>query len=203
MYGCDSNRALTSGLPHAICRSQWGRLRVTGEDRLKFLHSQSTADVATRQAGESFETVFTSPKVLARLLYTGQDTCCHLHLSPNCHQTRLLCCAHKGYDLFGCQELTSVCCCPLLFSCTRTWCPCEVSAPVQRGQWCLWLLQGRMYDLVTCVVQPSSVILLTSPNAADPLLEHLQHYILYGDRVSLGEHQLCGSSVHEKTCKQL
>lgn len=41
---------------------------MSGEDRLKFLHSQSTADVATRQPGESFDTVFTSSKVLAYLL---------------------------------------------------------------------------------------------------------------------------------------
>lgn len=89
-------------------RSHWGRLRVTGQDRLKFLHSQSTADVASMQPGESFDTVFTSSK-------------------------------------------------------------------------------GRMHDLVTCMVQPNSVILLTSPNTADSLLEQLQRYILFGDRVEISD----------------
>lgn len=89
-------------------RSHWGRLRLTGQDRLKFLHSQSTADVADTQPWKSVDTVFTSSK-------------------------------------------------------------------------------GRMHDLVTCLVQPNSVILLTSPNTAISLREHLQRYILFGDQVEVSD----------------
>lgn len=89
-------------------RSHWGRIKVSGEDRLKFLHSQSTADIMGMQPGQSFDTVFTTSK-------------------------------------------------------------------------------GRMFDLVTCLVQPNSVILLTSPNTATFLREHLQRYILFGDRVEVSD----------------
>ena len=47
-----------------ICRrSHWGRLRVTGRDRLSFLHGQSTAKLTELRPGEQTETVFTTPQV--------------------------------------------------------------------------------------------------------------------------------------------
>ncbi len=45
---------------HGVCladRSQWGRLRLTGADRLRFLHSQSTQDLANLQPGQGAPTV--------------------------------------------------------------------------------------------------------------------------------------------------
>ncbi|BFI30936.1 hypothetical protein MPTK2_3g16870 [Marchantia polymorpha subsp. ruderalis] len=41
--------------------SNYGRLRVTGDDRLHFLHNQSTADFKTMKASQGCYTVFTTP----------------------------------------------------------------------------------------------------------------------------------------------
>ncbi|KAG0567955.1 hypothetical protein M758_7G172000 [Ceratodon purpureus] len=38
--------------------SQFGRLRVSGEDRIRFLHNQSTADFQKLKDGEGCDTVF-------------------------------------------------------------------------------------------------------------------------------------------------
>jgi folate-binding Fe-S cluster repair protein YgfZ len=50
-----------------FCRSHWGRMKISGEDRLKFLHSLSTADIIGMQPGQSFDTVFTTSKVQSHL----------------------------------------------------------------------------------------------------------------------------------------
>ncbi|MBE9046460.1 folate-binding protein YgfZ [Pleurocapsales cyanobacterium LEGE 10410] len=43
----------------AICdRSSWGLLKVTGEDRLRYLHNQSTNDFEKLQPGQGCDTVF-------------------------------------------------------------------------------------------------------------------------------------------------
>ena len=43
----------------AICdRSHWGLLKVTGEDRLRYLHNQSTNDFEKLQPGQGCDTVF-------------------------------------------------------------------------------------------------------------------------------------------------
>ncbi|EIE25315.1 Aminomethyltransferase folate-binding domain-containing protein [Coccomyxa subellipsoidea C-169] len=41
-----------------VDRTHWGRLRVSGDDRLKFLHGQSTADFLALQPGTGCRTVF-------------------------------------------------------------------------------------------------------------------------------------------------
>lgn len=45
-----------------IDRSHWGRLRLSGPDRLTFLHSQTTADLASLAPGTGADTVFTTPQ---------------------------------------------------------------------------------------------------------------------------------------------
>ena len=40
-----------------VDRSHWGRLRVSGADRLKFLHGQSTAHFLGLQPGQGMDTV--------------------------------------------------------------------------------------------------------------------------------------------------
>jgi len=40
-----------------VDRTHWGRLRVSGDDRQKFLHGQSTADILSLQAGTGCRTV--------------------------------------------------------------------------------------------------------------------------------------------------
>jgi len=43
----------------AICdRSHWGMLKITGEDRLRYLHNQSTNDFEKLQPGQGCDTVF-------------------------------------------------------------------------------------------------------------------------------------------------
>ena len=46
--------------------SSWGRLQVTGKDRLDFLHRLSTNDLLPLQAGQGAGTVFTTP--IARII---------------------------------------------------------------------------------------------------------------------------------------
>jgi folate-binding protein YgfZ len=58
-FGTDAlaQDTLTTGV--VLCdRSHWGRLRVSGADRLRFLHNQTTNAMQSRQPGESCETVF-------------------------------------------------------------------------------------------------------------------------------------------------
>ena len=43
----------------AVCdRTHWGRLRVSGADRLRFLHNQTTNQIQTLKPGQSCDTVF-------------------------------------------------------------------------------------------------------------------------------------------------
>ncbi len=43
--------------------------------------------------------------------------------------------------------------------------------------------QGRLIDLARVLVQPSSVIIITSPGMGDTLRQRLQRFVLYGDEV--------------------
>ena len=55
----NSSRALYA-LEHAtalVDRSHWGRLRLSGDDRLAFLHGQTTGDIAALQPGSGCDTV--------------------------------------------------------------------------------------------------------------------------------------------------
>jgi glycine cleavage system aminomethyltransferase T len=48
--------ALENGVV-VVDRSHWGRLRISGDDRLRFLHGQSTADFLSLQPGTGCRTV--------------------------------------------------------------------------------------------------------------------------------------------------
>lgn len=73
----------------AICdRSHWGLLEITGEDRLRYLHNQSTNDFERRSPGQSCDTVFVTST--ARTLdlataYVTEDSVAIL-VSPNRRQ---------------------------------------------------------------------------------------------------------------------
>lgn len=54
--------ALDTGVV-VVDRSHWGRLRICGDDRLKFLHGQSTADFLSLQPGSGCRTVGLSASV--------------------------------------------------------------------------------------------------------------------------------------------
>jgi hypothetical protein len=67
-----------------VDRSNWGRLRVTGRDRLSFLHGQSTADVTKLAEGQGCDTVFVTAQARCIDLATclAQNTGAMLIVSP-------------------------------------------------------------------------------------------------------------------------
>ncbi|WP_088240337.1 YgfZ/GcvT domain-containing protein [Calothrix rhizosoleniae] len=89
-------------------RSHWGRVKIADEDRLRFLHNQSTNDFLTLQPGQGCDTVF----------------------------------------------VTST---------------------------------GRTIDLATAYVQDDAVILLVSPQRRQLLMEWLDKYIFFADKVKLSD----------------
>ena len=66
-------------------RSHWGRIRVSGDDRVRFLHNQSTNDFNGLQAGQCCDTVFVTSTArtidLATAFVTEDDIL--LLVSPN------------------------------------------------------------------------------------------------------------------------
>jgi folate-binding protein YgfZ len=58
-FGNDAEAILAAKQGVAICdRTHWGRLEISGQDRLRFLHNQSTNNFNILQAGQGCETVF-------------------------------------------------------------------------------------------------------------------------------------------------
>ncbi|PAX56538.1 CAF17-like 4Fe-4S cluster assembly/insertion protein YgfZ [Brunnivagina elsteri] len=99
----------------AICdRTHWGRIQITGDDRLRFLHNQSTNDFESLKSGQGCDTVF----------------------------------------------VTST---------------------------------ARTIDLATAYVSDDAVILLVSPNRREYLMQWLDKYIFFADKVELAD-------VTEATC---
>lgn len=45
-----------------VDRSRWGRLRITGSDRMSFLHGQSSADITSLRQGQGTKTVLVTPQ---------------------------------------------------------------------------------------------------------------------------------------------
>jgi folate-binding protein YgfZ len=106
-FGNDAQafNALQTGV--AVCdRSHWGRLLVSDNDRVRFLHNQTTNDFMTLQAGQGCDTVF----------------------------------------------VTST---------------------------------GRTIDLVTAYVLEDAILLLVSPNRRRYLMEWMDRFIFFADRVTL------------------
>lgn len=87
-------------------RSHWGRIQLTGEDRLRFLHNQTTNNFDVLQPGQGCDTVFVTPT-------------------------------------------------------------------------------ARTIDLVTAYLLPDSVLLLTSPGYSKRLIEWMDRFIFFADRVEL------------------
>jgi len=58
-FGNDAEAILAAKEGVVICdRSHWGRLEISGQDRVRFLHNQSTNNFNILQPGEGCETVF-------------------------------------------------------------------------------------------------------------------------------------------------
>jgi tRNA-modifying protein YgfZ len=77
-------KAVNDGV--AICdRTHWGRIKITGDDRLRFLHNQSTNDFESLKPGQGCETVFvtsTARTIDLATAYIGDDAVILL-VSPN------------------------------------------------------------------------------------------------------------------------
>jgi tRNA-modifying protein YgfZ len=70
----------------AVCdRSHWGRVKVSGDDRLRFLHNQSTNDFQSLKPGQGCDTVFVSSTARTIDLATAyvRDDAVILLVSPN------------------------------------------------------------------------------------------------------------------------
>lgn len=70
-------------------RTAWGRLQLTGGDRLRFVHNQSTNDFNSRQPGDGCDTVFVTNTARTLDLATGYVTedAIILLVSPSRRQT--------------------------------------------------------------------------------------------------------------------
>jgi hypothetical protein len=66
-------------------RSHWGRIRVSGDDRLRFLHNQSTNDFQSLKPGQGCDTVFVTSTARTIDLATAyiEDDAVLLMVSPN------------------------------------------------------------------------------------------------------------------------
>ncbi|MEO0834948.1 MAG: folate-binding protein, partial [Cyanobacteria bacterium J06642_3] len=79
-----ARQAIEQGV--AICdRSHWGLLKITGEDRLRYLHNQSTNDFEKLQPGQGCDTVFVTSTARTLDLATAYvtDDAVLLIVSPN------------------------------------------------------------------------------------------------------------------------
>lgn len=71
-FGNDAAAILAAREGVAICdRSHWGRILVGDDDRLRFLHNQSTNDFQTLKPGQGCETVFVTSTARTIDLATG------------------------------------------------------------------------------------------------------------------------------------
>ena len=109
-------RAIAHGV--AICdRSNWGLLKITGDDRLRYLHNQSTNDFEKLKPGEGCNTVFVTST--ARTLdlasaYVTEDAVLVL-VSPN-RREQLLSWLDRFIFPFDKVELTDISAASTVFS---------------------------------------------------------------------------------------
>ena len=88
-FGNDSDALTAAENGVALCdRSHWGRIQVSDEDRLRFLHNQSTNDFQRLQPGQGCDTVFVTSTARTIDLVTAYVTedAVLLIVSPNRHQ---------------------------------------------------------------------------------------------------------------------
>ena len=88
-YGNNSVAITAARNGVAVCdRSHWGLIQLSGADRLRYLHNQTTNTLQTRQPGEGCETVFVTST--ARTMDLATAYCLEEHLwvlvSPQCRQ---------------------------------------------------------------------------------------------------------------------
>ncbi len=88
-FGNDSTAIAAARNGVTLCdRSHWGLIQISGADRLRYLHNQSTNEIQTRQPGESCETVFVTSTARTIDLATAYflDDAIWVLVSPNRRQ---------------------------------------------------------------------------------------------------------------------
>ncbi len=91
-FGNDTEAITASRQGVALCdRSHWGRLQVSGDDRLRFLHNQSTNNFNILQPGQGCDTVFITSTARTLDLTTAYltENAVLLLISPNRRQQLL------------------------------------------------------------------------------------------------------------------
>jgi tRNA-modifying protein YgfZ len=94
----------------AICdRSSWGIIKITGEDRIRYLHNQSTNDFEKLQSGQGCDTVFVTPTARTLDLATAYvtETAILVLVSPH-RREQLLTWLDKFIFPFDKVELTDI-----------------------------------------------------------------------------------------------
>jgi folate-binding protein YgfZ len=88
-FGNDSKAIAATQSGVALCdRSHWGLLQISDEDRLRFLHNQSTNDIQSLQPGQGCDSVFvssTARTIDLTTFYVTEDAVLML-VSPNRRQ---------------------------------------------------------------------------------------------------------------------
>ena len=145
-------------------RSHWGRLRLSGRDRLQFLHSQSTQDLASLEAGQGAETVQRSSlgcdcalQAIALLLSSSS---CFIVGRPH-----LLAC-HLSRQVSGASSLQN------------------------RALSCLQVLvtpTGRTIDTAVVLAMGKGAMAIVSPEMVGPITERLQKHIFPMDDVAVSD----------------
>ena len=109
-FNNDSETMEAKGKGVAICdRSHWGIIKITGDDRLRYLHNQSTNDFEKLKSGEGCDTVFVTST--ARTLdlattYVTEDAVMAI-VSPN-RREELIAWLDKFIFPFDKVELTDI-----------------------------------------------------------------------------------------------
>ena len=88
-FGNDSSAIQAARLGVALCdRSHWGRIQVADEDRIRFLHNQSTNDFQRLAPGQGCDTVMVTSTARTIDLVTAylMEECVLLLVSPNRRQ---------------------------------------------------------------------------------------------------------------------
>jgi len=84
----EARKAANEGIA-IVDRTHWGRIRISGDDRLRFLHNQTTNNFNTRQPGDGCDTVFVTSTARTIDLATAYitDEAVLLLVSPQRRQT--------------------------------------------------------------------------------------------------------------------
>lgn len=182
-------------------RSHWGRLRLSGEDRLAFLHGQTTNDIQALKPGTGCDTVRrrlflqSRPSRCSRrggrsrsasgfaLLFLRAAAKSRLPVwwAPNAAVTKLVPQSRQvvadASAAGGSRTQEPVC---------MTHVHPPAPAPSPRLPQVFVTAQARCIDIATVYAQPSGALVVVSPSLKAQLLERLQKYIFSADKARGG-----------------